>query len=230
MRNFGICLVWCLVGCSKSEPPLQPAPGSSPAIVKSSTAEVASSAAPAAAPVAQAAPGPATADSAPASFKGGSKETIAGAAGLGCEATSPNGWLQLLCRKKNGTGGHPVRAVVHRPGEAPATPSGQEPGGDAPAPDAPSGDELAPNEQGELTIVVPYSGDEKRDVNIVCQSLRLGDGCDPRRAKQSARGVVRRSVVVRAASDLRSLARAASPAGAGGARRNQEIAVSRRRG
>jgi hypothetical protein len=117
-------------------------------------------AAPPAAPVAP--------SGAPASFKGGSKETIGAAVGLGCEATSLDGWLQLLCRKKNGTGGHPVRAVVHG-GEAAAAPSGQEPGAEAPnadAADAASGDEITPNEQGELTIVVPYSGTEQRDVNI----------------------------------------------------------------
>ena len=86
--------------------------------------------------------------------------------GLGCEARSLDGWLQLLCRKTNGTGGHPVRAVLRTPGEAVAAPSGQEPGSEADAGDAGAGEELTPNEQGELTIVVPYSGDEKRDVTI----------------------------------------------------------------
>jgi hypothetical protein len=104
---------------------------------------------------------------APASFKGGTKETIGAAVGLGCEATSLDGWLQLLCRKKNGTGGHPVRAIVK--GGEPA-PSGQEPSSEPPEgqaeAEAAQGQELTPNEQGELTIVVPYSGSEQRDVNI----------------------------------------------------------------
>src|SRR6188768_2686761 len=72
----------------------------------------------------------------------------AAAVGLGCEATSLDGWLQLLCRKKNGTGGHPVRAVVK--GGEPAAPSAQEPGvepADAKAENA-EGQELTANEQG----------------------------------------------------------------------------------
>jgi len=51
-------------------------------------------------------------------------------------------------------------------GRAGAAPSGQEPGKRTGPADAPSGDELTPNEQGELTIVVPFSGGRKRDVNI----------------------------------------------------------------
>jgi hypothetical protein len=170
MRQFGIWLVLGMVACSKAEQP--PAPVAS-AVSPAASASVSESSAPAAAPsTVAAAPTPAPAPSgAPASFKGGAKEIIGSAVGLGCEATSMDGWLQLLCRKKNGTGGHPVRAVVHTPGaDAEPAPSAQEPGeavsGDAAAADAPNADELTPNEQGELTIVVPYSGDEKRDVNI----------------------------------------------------------------
>ncbi|HET9934142.1 MAG TPA: hypothetical protein VFQ35_25745, partial [Polyangiaceae bacterium] len=39
------------------------------------------------------------------------KETIENAVGQGCEARSAEGWLEFLCRKKNGTGGRPVRAT-----------------------------------------------------------------------------------------------------------------------
>jgi hypothetical protein len=170
MRNLGIWLVLGgIVACSKSEPAGGSAPASSnqpPSVVSSQPA--AAAVAPASAAAATA-PTPApTPSGAPASFKGGTKETIGAAVGLGCEATSLDGWLQLLCRKKNGTGGHPVRAVMHGQ-EAAAAPAAQEPGSDAPSPDsadAPNTDELTPNEQGELTIVVPFSGEERRDVNI----------------------------------------------------------------
>jgi hypothetical protein len=173
MRQFGIWLVLGMVACSKTEQPPAPAVSavSPPASAGVSESSAPATAGPAATPAPEPAPAPAP-GGAPVSFKGGAKETIGSAVGLGCEATSKDGWLQLLCRKKNGTGGHPVRAVMHAPGaDAEPTPSAQEPGaeaanGDAAAADAPSDDELTPNEQGELTIVVPYSGDEKRDVNI----------------------------------------------------------------
>ena len=152
-------MVW---GCSKSEPPRGASTTGSPPPA-SPVASVAPSVIPSA--VAVAAPPPAVVSSgAPVSFKGGTKETIGAAVGLGCEATSLDGWLQLLCRKKNGTGGHPTRAVVH--GGEVAAAAAQEPGGEQPGADAPHGDELTPNEQGELSIVVPYSGNEQRDVNI----------------------------------------------------------------
>lgn len=111
-------------------------------------------------------PAPPPAAGAPESFKGGTKQTILPAVGLGCEATSLSGWLQLLCRKKNGTGGHPVRAVIHDPNAPAAEASGQEPTGDIADASAPSGQEVTTNEQGELTIVVPHAGEEKRDVVI----------------------------------------------------------------
>jgi len=163
-----------VVACSKSEPAgSRVGPASSPAS-SASASEVSSGASALAPPPTAEAAGPTpsappvVASGAPASFKGGTKETIGAAVGLGCEATSLEGWLQLLCREKNGTGGHPVRAVV-RGGEAAAPPSGHEPGPDAPEPDAAdasAGEELTPNEQGELTVVVPYSGSEQRDVSI----------------------------------------------------------------
>lgn len=162
MRKVGIWLALGMVtACSKTEPPA-PAAIPAPGAVEAPAASAAPSAA--ATPSALAAPAPLP-SGAPASFKAGTKESIASAVGLGCEATSLDGWLQLLCRKKNGTGGHPVRAVVVTPGEAaPEAPTGQEPSGDAG--DAGDGQELTPNEQGELTIVVPFSGDQKRDVTI----------------------------------------------------------------
>lgn len=171
MRKLGIWLVvGGVVACSKSEPPggaAAASTGQAPAAASAAASSAAEPSAPAASAAAPAAPeAPKTPSGAPASFKGGTKETIGAAVGLGCEATSLDGWLQLLCRKKNGTGGHPVRAVVK--GGEPVAAAGQEPGTEAPAdaPDAAQGEELTPNEQGELTIVVPYSGTEQRDVNI----------------------------------------------------------------
>jgi hypothetical protein len=130
------------------------------------TPAVSSEASTAAKPVAEAPP-PAPAPShAPTSFKGGTKENIAGAVGLGCEATSLDGYLQLLCRKKSGTGGHPVRATIYDLNAPPADPpSEQEPGSEPAQGDAGS-NETGPNEQGELVVVVPFSGDTKLDVGI----------------------------------------------------------------
>ena len=61
-------------------------------------------------------PTPSSAPSAPSetppeSFAGGTKETVENAIGLGCEAKSLSGWLELVCHKHNGTGGHPVSAT-----------------------------------------------------------------------------------------------------------------------
>ncbi|MDF3065910.1 MAG: hypothetical protein K0R38_1511 [Polyangiaceae bacterium] len=158
MRNFGFWLVvgGLLGGCSKTEPvPSQvsaPAPNASGV---DASGALSSDAAPG--PVAVAAPTaapPLTAPGPPASFKEGAKEPIGGAVGLGCEATSLDGWLQLLCRKKNGTGGHPVRAFTLDPSAKAATE------------EEARGQELTTDEQGELTIVVPYAGEAQRDVTI----------------------------------------------------------------
>ncbi|MES1188575.1 MAG: hypothetical protein ABUL60_32470 [Myxococcales bacterium] len=172
MRNLGIWLVvGGVVACSKSEPPGTPttassgqAPSGAASAVVASAPRAAAAVEPATTPPAAPA-APVAPSGAPASFKGGTKETIGAAVGLGCEATSLDGWLQLLCRKKNGTGGHPVRAIVHG-GDGGPHPTGQEPGAEAPDAEAANGEELTPNEQGELTIVVPYAGSEQRDVNI----------------------------------------------------------------
>jgi len=185
MRKLGICLaVGWMAACSKTEQPAPTAgkatpdaasPSASVPIAGSSAvtgappgtqASTAGSATPDAAGAAEQHGTAATHGSAPASFKGGTKENIASAVGLGCEATSLDGFLQLLCRKKNGTGGHPVRAVVHTPGqEEGAAPGGEEPR-DAEGQAVGGAPELTPNEQGELTVVVPYAGDEKRDVTL----------------------------------------------------------------
>ncbi len=162
MKQFGAWLILgVLVGCSKAQPPT-----GTPTVTGSSAALSAASA-PSSAP-ANEAPAPTTpppapvvaASSAPASFKGGVKEAIGDAVGLGCEPTSLDGWLQLLCRKKNGTGGHPVRAIIHG-GPVAAPEAGAEP-----ASDASDAVELSANEQGELNIAVPFAGDEHRDVDI----------------------------------------------------------------
>lgn len=169
MRNFGIGWIFLAslaLACSKTESASAPAASASAAPASAPVAEAPSATAAPAASTAAAAPPPAPAPSgAPASFKAGTKENIASAVGLGCEATSLDGYLQLLCRKKNGTGGHPVRATI-RDLNAPAgeAPSGQEPGTEGPAAEA--GNETGANEQGELTIVVPFSGDAKHDVEI----------------------------------------------------------------
>lgn len=169
MRNLGIWLVLGgLVACSKSEPVggAVPAGANQPAGVASVQPASAPSAAAVSSALAAAPTSPPASSGAPASFKGGTKETIGAAVGLGCEATSLDGWLQLLCRKKNGTGGHPVRAVMHGQEEAVAAGADAHAPSDTNAPEPANADELTPNEQGELTIVVPFSGDEKRDVNI----------------------------------------------------------------
>lgn len=167
MRQVGICLVLgTLTACSKTQQPA-PAPSASAQASTLTSASEAASAAPPASETAAPRPAAPTPSGAPAYFTSGTKESIAGAVGLGCEAMSQDGWLRFLCRKKNGTGGHPVRAVIRNPAEpTTAPPSGQEPSGDPDAGDASAGEELTADEQGELKIVVPYSGDEKRDVTI----------------------------------------------------------------
>ena len=171
MRTLGIWLVvGGVVACSKTQPVGGSAPlssGQAPAAVSAAAASTPAVQVPAAEPTAAAPEAPKALGAPPASFKGGNKETIGAAVGLGCEATTLEGWLQLLCRKKNGTGGHPVRALVKGGGPAAAA-GGQEPSAEhaEAKTDAAEGEELTANEQGELTIVVPYSGSEQRDVSI----------------------------------------------------------------
>ncbi|HEY5955854.1 MAG TPA: hypothetical protein VIV60_04845, partial [Polyangiaceae bacterium] len=59
------------------------------------------------------------------------------ARGLGCETKSKQGWLQILCRKTNGTGGHPKRAVMGAEADALET---------------------LPDAHGELKLVLPWRG------------------------------------------------------------------------
>lgn len=178
MNKLGIGLLVSLSGvaCSKSEPTIAPAaPAAAPSAPAASGAVASARPAESAEPAAPAAPVARTPEGAPASFKGGIKENIAGAVGLGCEATSLDGWLQLLCRKKNGTGGRPLRATVKVPGEdGAAAAQGREPGSAEPEGegDEHAGEELLPNDHGELTIVVPFSGDEQRDVAIEWSDTR----------------------------------------------------------
>jgi hypothetical protein len=181
MKQLGIWVVFAgLAACSKSEPAILPATsGASSAASLSSSEPLESSEAPSG-PAAEAAPRAAspttpttTPGGAPTSFKGGTKENIAGAVGLGCEAVSLDGWLQLLCRKKNGTGGRPLRATSKTPGEdALAAAQGREPGSEHDAETEAAGQELLPNEHGELTIVVPFGADEQRDVAIEWSDTR----------------------------------------------------------
>ncbi len=182
MNQFGIwVLLGCLAACSKSEPTILPATPAAGSAASASSNEVLESGETATAgPAADAAPAaatttasPTTPGGAPASFKGGTKENIAGAVGLGCEPTSLDGWLQLLCRKKNGTGGRPLRATLKTPGEdALAAVQGREPGSEHDAEAEAAGQELLPNEHGELSIVVPFGADEQRDVAIEWSDTR----------------------------------------------------------
>jgi len=133
-------------GCSKKETPSTSASASAPLSISS------------AAPIIEAKPvaisAPSTASAAPANdgdatkppenFSGADAVANPVATGLSCEAKSKDGWLQLLCRKKNGAGGHPKRAVMGTEADAPET---------------------LPDGQGELTVVVPYhSGAETTGV------------------------------------------------------------------
>jgi hypothetical protein len=77
-----------------------------------------------------------------------------------------DGYLQLLCRKKSGTGGHPVRATIHDLNSAPVVLTSEEEPGSQPAGGDAASNETGPNEQGELVVVVPFSGDTKQDVEL----------------------------------------------------------------
>jgi hypothetical protein len=120
---------------------------------------------------------------APASFKDGTKESIPAAVGLGCEAKSLNGWLEFLCRKKNGTGGHPTKAEIQVLATNLASPEAAVAGSSEPvavaggAEQADAGtpanpNEVLPDEHGELRLVVPYRPGEKRDVVLAWSDTR----------------------------------------------------------
>jgi hypothetical protein len=80
----------------------------------------------------------------PTSFTGAKKETIDGAVGLGCEPRSSAGWLELICRKRNGTGGHPLRAEL----------------------DTDPAELVQADEHGELRLVLPFQEGMSRSANI----------------------------------------------------------------
>jgi hypothetical protein len=129
-----------LPACSKKD-----ASGTVPSSTVASTASSVASTPPSAAPVepqtapsvtaSAAAPTEEASETPPESFSGGTAVANQNAKGLGCEAKAKQGWLQLLCRKKNGTGGHPKRAVLGAEGDAP---------------------EIVPDEHGELKLIVPW--------------------------------------------------------------------------
>jgi hypothetical protein len=161
MKQSIACLVLggLVVGCQKPEGAGVPA-ASTPAGPSASVAAVS----PAAAAAASAQSAPAAAipavppASPPESFKDGKNETIAAAVGLGCEAKSLDGWLELLCRKRNGTGGHPVRAVFSA-------------GADAEADAGPTNEVLA-DEKRELRLVVPFRAGEKQSITMEWSDTR----------------------------------------------------------
>jgi hypothetical protein len=130
-------LALSVVGCGKKE---SPASGSgattaAPKPVESAKPSPVSSA-PAPTATASASSQPQEyASSPPSDFSGAEAVKNAIAVGLGCEARAKQGWLELLCRKKNGTGGHPKQAKLGK--EEDAT-------------------EVTPDEQGELHLVVPF--------------------------------------------------------------------------
>ena len=114
------------------------------------------------APTSVAAPSPAVASEAPASFENGQKNAIAGLIGVGCETKSLDGWLEIVCHKKNGTGGHPTRALIRDPLAAAGAPEASA----APGGAVTQGDEVLPTERGELRLVVPFHEGTKRSVSL----------------------------------------------------------------
>ncbi|MFZ5893468.1 MAG: hypothetical protein ACOY0T_20570 [Myxococcota bacterium] len=158
---FVVGMVCALVGCSKREgnAAVGAASATAPAIAAASAmSAAAASPAPAASSIAPAEAKPevkpeaaaTVASEAPSSFAGGTKENIEGAVGQGCEARSAQGWLEFLCRKKNGTGGHPVRAIL----------------------DAENNQEVLADEHGELKLTLPYNGNDTKDVTIEWSDTR----------------------------------------------------------
>lgn len=176
LRHTGYALTAVVLlglACSKKEPPTSTS-GSLAAVASSvpvagagaSSTPVAGAVAPLSPPVSSSVSNTANAppsEVVPESFSDGTKVPHAVATGLGCEATEKQGWLQLLCRKKNGAGGHPKRALL---GE-------QE-----------RGQEFVPDEHGELRVNIPYrsggsaSGyvewtDTKYNLNVQGTELKL---------------------------------------------------------
>lgn len=86
----------------------------------------------------------------PDSFAQGTKETIENAIGLGCEAKSLSGWLELLCHKRNGTGGHPVGASF----------------------DDGNSEDAKPTDREELRIVLPWREGTEQNVVMTWSDTR----------------------------------------------------------
>lgn len=126
-----------ILACSKKEPPAGTAASASAAIEapKPSAEPVPSAVTAPSASVAPTTTATEISATAPGSFAGAEPIKHAVATGLGCEARSKEGWLELLCRKKNGAGGHPKLAVLGTGEEAP---------------------QVEPDDKGELRVVVPY--------------------------------------------------------------------------
>ncbi|WP_437276535.1 hypothetical protein WME90_35555 [Sorangium sp. So ce375] len=203
MKTLSACLLLgILVGCQKSEEAGLPAASSGPsagssapaAAAPAETASPAAEAAPSAAAPATPAPAePAPSSTAPASFKDGRSESIASAVGLGCEAKSLDGWLELLCRKKNGTGGHPVRAVIQDPSPEAAAEKPSEPvaaDGAGQDPDAGPSNEVRADERGELRLVVPLRAGAKQTVTLEWTDTRYELQIDGTNAKLDWAGSV----------------------------------------
>jgi len=165
MRTFRPCLLLALsLGCSRSpagDSTSKPASVASPGVESSAPVPNAATTSPA---PTQAATPTAAADTSvstepPASFDKGQSEAIGNAVGLGCEPRSASGWLEILCRKKNGTGGHPVRAVVNTEpgaGSDSAAPLANDAGGDAG-----DGREVLADDRKELRVVLPFQDGKK---------------------------------------------------------------------
>ncbi len=158
--SLGLAFFAFAVGCSKSSDEGAPSASAtaSATLSPASPSPVTASAAPAAtAPVEDIAP------EAPASFEGGTKQTIENAVGLGCEARSTRGWLELLCRNKNGMGGRPVKAIlpIAKPAAEPAEGAGTN------DENAPQGEEvLADATSGELRLTLPYRAGAAQEVTV----------------------------------------------------------------
>lgn len=143
---LGLGLLGLSIACSKNEPLVSatPSPSAGASAAPSEAVQSVNT------PVASPAPVAAARSEAPASFAGGKKESIEGAVGLGCEAKSSEGFLELVCRKKNGTGGHPVQAVLNTD----------------------TAEVVAADEHGELRITTPFRDGESRDITLEWSDTR----------------------------------------------------------
>jgi len=139
--------------CGKKDTPAPDTRSSAVVASASATAPVASASAVPAQPAGSAPPSEVSA-AAPTDFSSGKEETIDNAIGLGCTAKSLNGWLELFCRKKNGTGGHPVNATTEVPEELMKDAAWKpEPG--APTPEVQTWEA---DDKRQLKVVIPWRG------------------------------------------------------------------------